>query len=324
MTQVGTPTVARAPTTGTVAICIVTYRRPQWLRALLESITPASVGNRAGYTPLVIVVDNDEAGSARATVEAAAPALPGRLLFHVEPRRGISHARNRAVASALAEGATFVAFVDDDEVVTAGWLAEMLAIQQAHSADIVSGPVIPRYDDGVPGWMIRGGFFARTRFPTGTLRQNGATNNCLIARRLLEGLAEPFDPRFALTGGSDMHFFKQVARAGGRIVWADQAVVEEWVPRSRARVRWLLQRAYRGGNAFTLSERLLDRSGGWLLWRAVKGAGRTCQGILLLIPSMLLGKAAAVRALQKTALGAGTLAAIMGHRYREYRAVHGR
>jgi hypothetical protein len=127
-----------------------------------------------------------------------------------------------------------------------------------------------------------------------------------------------------MTGGSDMHFFKQVARAGGRIVWADEALVEEWVPRSRASVGWLVQRAYRGGNAFTLSERLLDRSGGWALARMAKGAGRTLQGALMLLPSLLLGRAPAVRALQKAALGAGTLAAVVGHEYQEYRAVHGR
>ena len=310
----------------TVAVCIVTYQRPVWLGELLRSLTRTSLMGQAegGHTPLVVVVDNDAAGSARATVESASAGVPCPVRYEVETRRGISHARNRAVAIAQESGAEFVAFVDDDEVVTPGWLGELMAIQAAHGADIVSGPVVPRFDEGVPAWIIRGGFFARTRYATGTLRQNGATNNCLIACRLFQGRPEPFDPRFALTGGSDMHFFKQVARDGGRIVWADSAVVEEWVPQSRARVGWLLQRAYRGGNAFTLSERLLDRSGSWLVGRAVKGVGRTVQGALLVLPSMLLGRAPAVRALQKTALGAGTLAAILGHRYHEYRAVHGR
>ena len=55
-----------------------------------------------------------------------------------------------------------------------------------------------------------------------------------------------------------------------------------------------------------------------------KGAGRTLQGALMLLPSLLLGRAPAVRALQKAALGAGTLAAVVGHEYQEYRAVHGR
>ena len=308
----------------TVAICIVTYQRPLWLGELLRSLTDASLAVGPRYVPIVIVVDNDAAGSARAAVEAAIPRLPCRVLYQVEARRGISHARNHAVAIALAEGAAFVAFVDDDEVVTPGWLGELLAIQEIHGADIVSGPVVPRFDDGVPQWIIRGGFFARARFPTGTVRRIGATNNCLISGRLFDGRSEPFDARFAMTGGSDMHFFKQVARAGGKIVWADRAVVEEWVPRSRARIGWLLQRAYRGGNAFTLSERLLDRSGAWVVWRVAKGVGRTLQGALILLPSMLLGRAPTVRALQKTALGAGTLAAVLGHRYHEYRAVHGR
>ena len=305
-----------------VAICVVTCRRPVWLEALLESLgrlTPVW----ENVAPWLVVVDND-AGSSRGVVDGARPRLPFRVIYDVEETRGISFARNRAVSLALREGARFVAFVDDDEVVSPEWLGEMLAVQQAYAADIVSGPVAPRFDDGVPRWIIRGRFFERPRFQTGTLRKVGATNNCLIARQLLEGRHEPFDARFATGGGSDMHFFKQVAREGGKIVWADRALVEEWVPRSRARVGWLLQRAYRGGNAFTLSERILDPPGRWLAPRIIKGLARTAQGVLLAVPSMLLGRAAAVRALQKAAIGAGTLAGVLGVRYQEYRALHGR
>jgi hypothetical protein len=62
----------------------------------------------------------------------------------------------------------------------------------------------------------------------------------------------------------------------------------------------------------------------WFMWRVVKGLGRTVQGTLLVLPSIFLGRAPAVRALQRTALGVGTLAAIIGLQYEEYRAVHGR
>jgi succinoglycan biosynthesis protein ExoM len=308
----------------TVAICIVTYQRPVWLSALLESLAQLSVADRSEDTPLVVIVDNDGGASGRGAVERASEQLPFPVIYELEARRGISYARNRAVAVALAQGAEFVAFIDDDEIVSPGWLDEMLTVQRAYAADVVTGPVIPRFNDGVPDWIVRGRFFERPRFATGTLRRGGATNNCLISRRLFAGSAEPFDARFATSGGSDMHFFKRVARAGARIVWADRAVVEEWVPQSRARVPWLLQRAYRGGNAFTLSERILDRSGKWLLRRTGKGLARTIQGTLLVLPSIFLGRAPTVRALQKAAIGAGTLAAIMGSRYEEYRAVHGR
>ncbi len=309
---------------GVIAICVVTYHRPIWLGELLKSVVRLAPPAGVDAPPVVVVVDNDADGSAREVVERASARSPFRFIYETEPRRGISFARNRAVALALGAGAEFIAFVDDDEIVRPDWLRELLQVQRAYAADVVSGPVVPRFDDGIPSWVIRGGFFERQRFGTGDVRRGGATNNCLISRRLFADSPEPFDPSFAAGGGSDAHFFKQVARGGGRIVWADGAVVEEWVPRSRARVRWLLQRAYRGGNAFALSERILDRSGRWFWVGITKGLARALQGALMLVPSMLLGRAPAVRALQKSALGAGRLAGVLGFRYEEYRDVHGR
>ena len=46
-----------------------------------------------------------------------------------------------------------------------------------------------------------------------------------------------FDERMALSGGSDVELFRRFAAQGHSIVWADEAVVFEWVPRSRANAR---------------------------------------------------------------------------------------
>ena len=49
-------------------------------------------------------------------------------MHRVEGRRGIPQARNAAVAVAL-ERADFVAFIDDDEVPSPLWLAELLRLR---------------------------------------------------------------------------------------------------------------------------------------------------------------------------------------------------
>jgi glycosyltransferase involved in cell wall biosynthesis len=66
--------------------------------------------------------------------------MPWPLRYVVEPRRGLSFVRNRAISEARAARADFVAFLDDDEVATAPWLTELLRVQGRYAADVVTGP----------------------------------------------------------------------------------------------------------------------------------------------------------------------------------------
>ena len=305
-----------------IAICIITCRRPVWLAGLLESLGQLVLVEGSAMVA-IFVVDNDRCGSARETVAAAQSALRWPVSYEIEPRQGISFARNRAVGLALTWDAEYLACLDDDEIPSPHWLAELAAACQRYRADVVTGPVLPSYETGVAEWAIRGGFFERPRHPSGTSLDGARTGNCLIACSLVRGSPAPFDPTFALSGGEDAHFFKRVYQEGARIVWADEAIVYERVPPSRATARWLLQRAYRGGTTFAHCERLLRTSPGWPLARVCTSAGRGLQGLLLLLPSLFLGRARIVRALQMACVGAGILAGTLGLSYREYKVIHG-
>lgn len=301
-----------------VAICVATWRRPEWLGELLESVGRLRFDRRQA-DPVVIVVDNDVGGSAAPVVAQARAAIPWEIHYTLEPRRGISYARNRAVALAREQGADFVAFVDDDELVEADWLDALLDVQARYGADVVTGSVLPRYTPGVPGWAVRGRFFERPRHATGTVVDFAATNNTLVAMRVFDRHEAPFDPRFGLTGGGDTHFFMRARLAGARIVFANEAVVEDRVPPERACARWILQRAYREGNAIVWCERDLQSGRRWAVPRLVKSVGRIVQGVVLLAPSGFAGRAGIVRSCARIMRGAGALSATLGVRYHEYR-----
>jgi GT2 family glycosyltransferase len=245
------------------------------------------------------------------------------LFYEVEPQRGISFSRNRAVRLALEWQADAIAFLDDDETASPQWIGELLAAFREYQADVIAGPVLPSYEPGVADWVIKGKFFERPRHPTGTGVNYAITANCLIAARLLAPAVEPFDPAFAIGGGGDTHFFRQAQAQGAKIVWADEAVVYERVPPSRATLRWLLARAYRGGTSFALSERRLHQTRSWMFWRMCTGALRGLQGVGLLLPSLFQGRAGIVRALQTACVGAGLLTGTLGLSYREYTVIHG-
>jgi succinoglycan biosynthesis protein ExoM len=305
-----------------VAVCVATCDRPDGLRRLLAGLAAQRFAKVPQPRVEVVVVDNHASECGRAVCDAVRGEFPFPLEYAVEARRGIPHARNRAVALA-APRADFLAFVDDDEVPEPSWLDELLAAQHAYGADAVAGPVLPHLGSSARGWVRAGSFFDRERHPTGAQLQFTRTGNVLVAASAFARSAEPFEPRFAASGGSDTFFFARLVDEGGTIVWADDAVVQEWVPASRQRVSWVVLRSYRGMIDYV--QLVLEREG---TLRA--RGGMALHAVRLLVGALIrLPFAAAyavrdrgvrlVRTLQRAGRGAGALAAVLGRRHGEYR-----
>jgi succinoglycan biosynthesis protein ExoM len=228
-------------------------------------------------------------------------------------------ARNRGVEAALAWRADLVAFVDDDERVTPAWLATLLAVQRKYGADVVHGPVVPCMPYGTPDWLVRGGGFLRQHNATGSRARSAATGNALVRARLLEeGPAEPFDPAFGLSGGSDALFFTRCEWSGASIVWADDAVVEEHTIGERTRASWSVRRAFREGNAALFCERAQPAETRQSGRQVLRGFARLALGLGSAVTVPFAGRAGLLRAVRHLAYGAGTLSALGGHRYFEY------
>jgi succinoglycan biosynthesis protein ExoM len=212
-----------------VSLCVITYRRPKGLRRLVESLARLEFRNAPARIEL-IVVDNDTAGSAEGVCAKLSREVSFPIKYAVEPRRGIPMARNRSIRM-IDRSSAFAVFVDDDETVAANWLDELLRVQQAYQADVVSGPVMPSFLAPPPGWIVEGRFFAPQRYRTGERILHAYTSNTLVRAAVLAELDGGFDERLALSGGSDTHFFLRVRRAGYKLVWADEAIVYDCVPR---------------------------------------------------------------------------------------------
>lgn len=305
-----------------VAICIPTYQRPHGLDRLLESLSRLHFKKQAEPDVKIIVVDNDNAGTATSVVERWKAKLPWEVEYDIEPQRGIASARNRLVT--LAEDVDFIAFIDDDEVTHVGWLDELLYTQDRYHSDIVVGPVLPRFEVDPPKWVLEGEFFERETYAEGEVLDGAATGNMLISKRVLSWVEGPFDKRMDLSGGEDSLLSMSLFRLGARIVFANRAIVEEFIPASRMTLGWICQRAYRGGNTYSLCRRYIEESNTWVFERVLKGLCKISLGFLLLFPSIVRGRAASVKALKFISLGAGDLSGILGKRYFEYKRIHGR
>jgi mRNA-degrading endonuclease toxin of MazEF toxin-antitoxin module len=236
-----------AATVSAVAV-VPTFRRPAMLAETLASLSAQKTDVRFA----VLVVENDAAGREGLGVAAswlATGSLQGMAL--VEQNQGNVHAINAGFAAALAQfpNAGHLLMIDDDEVASAGWIDAMVAAAKATGADIVGGPVVPRFRDDAPRMLRQHPVFWPSHVTTGPVPMIYGTGNCLITRRTFETLGMPaLDTRFNFLGGGDLDFFTRAKRAGLRSHWVQEALITETVPGDRARIGWVLRRGLRIGS----------------------------------------------------------------------------
>lgn len=295
-----------------VTIGIVTYQRPEWLAQTLAAISAQTFSGERP-TLRVLVVDNDNANSARSVCDEAR--TKGLDLVYVgEPTKGIPSARNRVLAS-LADECDALAWINDNGLPEANWLETLLSHMSESEADIVMGATEAVLPETAGSWVKRGGFFNRRRFVDYASLAEGASNNCLIRMSALRASGLRYDEALNDFGGSDTLFFRQAAQRGLSMVWAAGAVVREQIPAHRTRLGWLLRRNFRAGTTLAYCDVKMDGAKGWLkrLWRALQ---KLAQGAISL-PLALTGYHELVRALLMLARSFGMLLGLFGLRARD-------
>ena len=221
-----------------ICVCVCTYKRPHLLKRLLQSLAIQETGSLFTYS--IVVADNDQLRSAELAVSEFAAASSVPIQYCVEPKQNISLARNRAIASARGE---FVALIDDDEFCTSNWLLTLFEACQQYGVDGVLGPVKRHFDEKPPKWIVKGSFYERHVFPTGTILdwRDGRTGNVLLKRHIFAAALPPFRPEFR--GGEDQDFFRRMIDEGYAFIWCDEAVAYEVVPPARWRRTYMLRKA---------------------------------------------------------------------------------
>jgi glucosyl-dolichyl phosphate glucuronosyltransferase len=247
----GSP-VSRTPERGEIALSaiICTYNRygllPEAIDSLIKQDIPAGLLE-------IIVVDNspDQARAARFGQRYAGLS---NLTYIVEPKPGLSNARNIGTAAALGR---IAAFIDDDARACQSWAKELLNAHAAFDgrAGIVGGPIVPRWTDEKPAWLGKLLLGYLSLIDLGhELRELSAGEwlagcNISFDRESLIA-AGGFSTRLGRTGsGSTLLSNEEVevserVRAMGRLaIYAPKAVVEHVIPPERLTQSWFRRRA---------------------------------------------------------------------------------
>jgi GT2 family glycosyltransferase len=184
-----------------------------------------------------------------------------RYISHPIANRGISYARNLAVANASGD---LLAFVDDDCVISDGWLNRLLEPFSEESVVGVQGGVtVPEYSNAI-GWAesllgFPGGGIARVIRAKGQNQETReiSTLNCAYRRWVIERIGG-FDEN--LTLGSEDYLLAKRACLYGRCLFVPAAWVYH-AARGRLEAIWpWFSRRGRAEMQLVLSGKLQEKS----------------------------------------------------------------
>ena len=224
-----------------VCVLIPTLRRPESLERAVRSVL---IQTRPPDS--LVVVDNDPDATARETAERLGKEAPFPLIYVHEPRPGVATART---AGLRATDAALIAFLDDDEIASPGWLDALLRAQASLGAEVVFGPIqgrAPQAEAWLRPYLER--FFSRLGPPEDCLidEPHGCGDALFVRASTLVGDA-PFDVETDQAGGEDDALFQTLAARGVRWGWAANAWVDEAAPAHRATLAYALRRAFAYG-----------------------------------------------------------------------------
>jgi glycosyltransferase involved in cell wall biosynthesis len=228
-----------------VSVCIATYKRNELLKNLLKSLEAQELAENISLE--IIVVDNDESGRAKSVLDEFQNSDKVRFKYYLQPVKNISLTRNMGVQNAAGD---FICFVDDDETATKDWIQNFYNTVSKYNADGAFGHVEAFFDESIPEYLQKREFYFSTIGETGTEAKVYFTTNTIVKSELIKNADGPFDPKYGLTGGEDVHLFEKLYKTGAKFVNCKGAITNEFIPKDRGTVKYIYKRALQGGQSF--------------------------------------------------------------------------
>jgi len=131
-----------------ISAVIATYKRAALLQGTLEALALQKVPDSVNWE--IVVVDNHSLDETPAVVDAFSKTTTIPVGYVLEPRQGVSHARNRGIKETRG---SIIAFIDDDVLPPSDWIAQVGAAIDRWSAHGIGGRILPRWEAPPPPWL---------------------------------------------------------------------------------------------------------------------------------------------------------------------------
>ena len=124
-----------------IAIIVCTRRKNRKLIKFLKSIKNLKSNFRV---KLIIIENNINKTLKKKDFNNLRFNKKIKILYHLETKKGIAHARNKGLDILNNLRTDFVGFFDDDCEISKDWLINMFKVQNKYNLDILTGPQISK------------------------------------------------------------------------------------------------------------------------------------------------------------------------------------
>jgi len=232
-----------------VTVCLCVYKPGELLAQALGCL--AGQNTHGAFRYEILVIDDEPSGETARFVAGFQPSSGVAVRYTAGEGRGISHARNVAIAESRSE---WIAWFDQDQAAEPDWLFELYRTARETGADWVDGPRDLLVNDNQTEALVP---FLRAclgeiREPEHvhrvTRRYASCTGNALARKSTLETTGK-FDETI-LDGWEDWDYIRRFRAAGFSCWHAPRALVHHVVPPERLAPDFFLWHAGRVGAAF--------------------------------------------------------------------------
>lgn len=226
-----------------ISVIVCTYNRAPVLRRMLASFYAQDCLD----VPHELILVNNNSTDDTAAVAAEFADRPG-FRYLVETEQGLSAARNSGMRASRGE---IIACLDDDVLVSAGWLRQLAVCHAETGADVVGGRSALVIEAPPPPWF--GPDFRRylSEVDLGRARCDAGDGRRLFGlnvsfRRAVLERHGGFDPRLGRSGGEllcgeERVLIARVHAEGGRIVYEPDAWVGHIIGADRLNFAYFLR-----------------------------------------------------------------------------------
>ena len=195
-------------------IVIPVWNRPEDLKVCIDSI-----GKNTRYPHRLLIVDNASGPETRNYIDDLKKTLGERLtLIRNEENLGFIKAVNKGIAASLAE---YVCLLNNDTVVTSGWLGEMITLMEKHARIGIVNPSSNSLGQNMPEGVTPDKCASNSKDQSGSFVElESALGFCMLMRKKLFSEIGLFDEIYGMGNFEDTDFSLRAKEKGYKSVRA--------------------------------------------------------------------------------------------------------